>query len=58
MQISLLDFFSLTESKSTCLSTVEKTLISVARHPLGRNVRSGPSVLHVEVNNNASRNGH
>lgn len=58
MQISLLDFFSLTDSESTCLSTVEKTLISVARHPLGRNFRSGPTVLHVELNSNAGWSGH
>lgn len=58
MQISLLDFFSLTDSESTCLSTVEKTLISVARHLLGRNSRSGPTVLDVELNNNAGWRGH
>lgn len=58
MQISLLDFFSLTDSESTCLSTVEKTLISVARHLLGRNFRSGPTVLHMELNNNAGWSGH
>lgn len=58
MLISLFDFFSLTDSESTCLSTVEKTLISMARHPLGRNFRSGPTVLHVELNNNAGWSRH
>lgn len=58
MQIFLLDFFNLTDSESTCLSPIEKTLISVVRHPLGRNFRSGPTVLHVELNNNAGWMGH
>lgn len=54
MQISLLDFFSLTDSESPCLSSIEKTLISVVRHPPGRNFRSSPTVLHVDLNNNAA----
>lgn len=53
MQIFLLDFFSLTDSESTCLSPIEKALISVVRHPLGRNFRSSPTVLYVGLNNNA-----
>lgn len=58
MQIFLLDFFNLTDSESICLSPTEKTLISVARLSLGRNFRSGPTVLHVELNNNARWSGH
>lgn len=57
MQISLLDFFSLTDFESPCLSSIEKTLISVVRHPLGRNFRSGPTALHVDLNNNAGWSG-
>lgn len=49
MHYSLLNFFSLTDSKSTFLPTVEKTLFSRARHPVGRPFRLSYTVSCMET---------